>query len=241
MKPCFTIEPLLVGELPAKELFSRVFKTILEEPFRNQLAMLEARGYRPKDLWTPHGRHVIKTIIPPVLSSRFSVRHMEAMDFAERIENFGHVVPDLIDTLVEELEDHVFQFLQKHQDEIFKKQAAHPNALEVTRKYYRDLVRSRLSTDKIIDLKSENLLTHSDFLTYSEKPNEKASHSMQKTKISHRIKSAREKLGLSQGQAAEKWNIRLQTLQQWEHGRRAPRGLYLERIEEILASIEQKA
>lgn len=82
------------------------------------------------------------------------------------------------------------------------------------------------------------LLTYSDFLTYTGGRNENPSYRMQKTDISQRIKAARESLGLSQSEAAAKWNLRLQTLQQWEHGRREPRGLYRERIEKILSEIE---
>lgn len=89
------------------------------------------------------------------------------------------------------------------------------------------------------DLEAEQKrLTYSDAVTYGGERNENSSNTMQKIAISQRIKSAREKLGLSQGQAAEKWNLRLQTLQQWEHGRREPRGLYRERIETILSEIE---
>lgn len=86
--------------------------------------------------------------------------------------------------------------------------------------------------------KKRDLLTYIKKATYSGGRNENSSNTMQKIAISQRIKSAREKLGLSQGQAAEKWNLRLQTLQQWEHGRREPRGLYRERIETILSEIE---
>ncbi len=61
---------------------------------------------------------------------------------------------------------------------------------------------------------------------------------MQKQTLAQRIKNARKKLGLSQRQAAEKWGFQVQTIQQWEHGRRRPRSLYREKLEEILAGAE---
>ena len=62
---------------------------------------------------------------------------------------------------------------------------------------------------------------------------------MQKNHIATRIKKARKQLGLSQREAAEKWGFPVQTIQQWEHGRREPRALYAEKIESILAEIER--
>lgn len=62
---------------------------------------------------------------------------------------------------------------------------------------------------------------------------------MQKNHIATRIKRARKQLGISQREAAEKWGFPVQTIQQWEHGRREPRALYAEKIESILAEIER--
>lgn len=55
-----------------------------------------------------------------------------------------------------------------------------------------------------------------------------------KQTIAERLKAAREKLNLSQAQAAEKWEVEKQTLQSWEQGRRTPTGLYLKHVEAIL-------
>jgi len=57
---------------------------------------------------------------------------------------------------------------------------------------------------------------------------------MRKTQpISERIKAARQKLNLSQADAAKKWKFSVRTLQGYEIGR-PPRGLYLEKLEAIL-------
>lgn len=55
-----------------------------------------------------------------------------------------------------------------------------------------------------------------------------------KQEITTRIIAAREKLGLSQSQAAKKWGLSKHTLQAWEQGSRNPAGLYLEKLEKIL-------
>jgi DNA-binding transcriptional regulator YiaG len=52
--------------------------------------------------------------------------------------------------------------------------------------------------------------------------------------IAERLKSARQKLNLSQSEAGAAWGINHRTLQTWEQGSRSPRGLYLERVEQIL-------
>ena len=61
----------------------------------------------------------------------------------------------------------------------------------------------------------------------SEQPKERAG-------IAARIKSKREQAGISQSQAAREWGISKRTLQEWEQGRRSPRGLYLQAVERIL-------
>jgi putative transcriptional regulator len=53
--------------------------------------------------------------------------------------------------------------------------------------------------------------------------------------ISLQLKTVREKLGLSQSQAAKAWGISVRTLQQWEQGRSKPVGLALLKLQEILA------
>jgi len=60
------------------------------------------------------------------------------------------------------------------------------------------------------------------------------------TRLAERIKEARNRLNLSQSQAAEEWGISKRTLQQWEQARREPHGLYREKIESILASSSPK-
>ena len=54
------------------------------------------------------------------------------------------------------------------------------------------------------------------------------------TEIGDRLKAAREKLHLSQSQAAKAWGISVRSLQQWEQGQREPRGLALRALEAIL-------
>jgi len=62
----------------------------------------------------------------------------------------------------------------------------------------------------------------------------------QSTGLARRIQAARKRLNLSQNAAASAWGFSKRTLQQWEQGRREPRGLYLEKIENILAECEAK-
>ena len=63
---------------------------------------------------------------------------------------------------------------------------------------------------------------------------------MQNITLAQRIKDARKTENLSQTAAAEKWEIGLGTLRDWEQGRAQPRGLYRDRIEDILGKIERK-
>jgi DNA-binding transcriptional regulator YiaG len=52
-----------------------------------------------------------------------------------------------------------------------------------------------------------------------------------------KLKAAREKLGLSQSQAAGKWGIPLPTLIKWENNLRTPRGFALTALTEKLDAI----
>jgi DNA-binding transcriptional regulator YiaG len=55
------------------------------------------------------------------------------------------------------------------------------------------------------------------------------------TEIGRRLFAARNNLKLSQDEAAKGWGISVKTLRHWEQGQREPRGLYLEKVEAILA------
>lgn len=84
-------------------------------------------------------------------------------------------------------------------------------------------------------------LTYSGvFDVYKERYEKHPNVKMQTNNIENRIKEARNQLGLSQKEAADKWGFPVQTIQQWEQGRRKPRALYLEKIESILAECESK-
>ncbi len=52
--------------------------------------------------------------------------------------------------------------------------------------------------------------------------------------LASQIRGARERLNLSQSEAAQKWDIPLKTLQNWEQGRSFPRGKTLQRLWPIL-------
>ncbi|MDR1283430.1 MAG: helix-turn-helix domain-containing protein [Opitutaceae bacterium] len=52
--------------------------------------------------------------------------------------------------------------------------------------------------------------------------------------LSTQIKATRERLGLSQSQAAKAWGVPKQNLKNWEAGRNAPRGQTLQRLWPIL-------
>ena len=52
------------------------------------------------------------------------------------------------------------------------------------------------------------------------------------------MKAAREKLGISQAQAAREWGFDLGTFRAWEQEYRKPAGLYREKLEAILSRIE---
>jgi DNA-binding transcriptional regulator YiaG len=56
--------------------------------------------------------------------------------------------------------------------------------------------------------------------------------------FSDRIKAARQRLGLTQSQAARKWGFPKQTINAWEAGIRHPAGLYLKKLERILKHSE---
>ena len=61
-----------------------------------------------------------------------------------------------------------------------------------------------------------------------------------KESFAKRMKAAREKLGISQAQAAKEWGFDLGTLQAWEQEYRNPAGLYREKLEGVLAQIEEQ-
>ena len=52
--------------------------------------------------------------------------------------------------------------------------------------------------------------------------------------LASQIKQARERLGLSQSEAAEKWKVPVRTLQKWEQSASNPRGETLARLWPIL-------
>jgi DNA-binding transcriptional regulator YiaG len=53
-----------------------------------------------------------------------------------------------------------------------------------------------------------------------------------------RLRAARKKLNLSRPEAGEIWGLNWRTIEAWEQGVIVPRGLYRERLEEILRPIE---
>ena len=55
--------------------------------------------------------------------------------------------------------------------------------------------------------------------------------------LANKLKAARQKLGLSQAQAAQEWGLTVKTLQNWEHNISTPRGLALTAINEKLDAI----
>jgi DNA-binding transcriptional regulator YiaG len=55
--------------------------------------------------------------------------------------------------------------------------------------------------------------------------------------LARQLQAAREKLGLSQPQAAKKWGIPLPTLRHWEQNQRTPRGFALEALTAKLDAI----
>lgn len=55
--------------------------------------------------------------------------------------------------------------------------------------------------------------------------------------LKNKLKAAREKLGLTQAQFAERLGVNYQTLIKWEQDRTTPRGLALKAINELLDRI----
>jgi len=55
--------------------------------------------------------------------------------------------------------------------------------------------------------------------------------------IAARIKAAREKLGISQEEAAQQWGLNLRTLQNWEIERNEPRGFARAQLAKLLDGI----
>ena len=56
-------------------------------------------------------------------------------------------------------------------------------------------------------------------------------------RIANRLQAAREKLEISQEDAAEKWGLNLRTLQNWECGRNEPRGFARAQLDKLLDGI----
>lgn len=55
--------------------------------------------------------------------------------------------------------------------------------------------------------------------------------------LKDKLKAAREKMGLSQSEAAKAWGINYKTLLDWEQNRRTPRGFALQALNEKLDAI----
>lgn len=55
--------------------------------------------------------------------------------------------------------------------------------------------------------------------------------------LATKLKAARERLGLSQSQAAKAWGISLAALQKWEQDQRTPKGFALTALMEKLDAI----
>lgn len=58
--------------------------------------------------------------------------------------------------------------------------------------------------------------------------------------LADKLKAAREKLGLSQAQAAEAWGMPRRTLISWENDQRTPRGFALQQLNQMLDEILNK-
>ncbi len=58
-----------------------------------------------------------------------------------------------------------------------------------------------------------------------------------KTGLAKRIDDARKKADLSQPEAAQAWGVNLRTLQDWEAGRRDPRGFARAQLDKLLDGI----
>lgn len=55
--------------------------------------------------------------------------------------------------------------------------------------------------------------------------------------LQRKLKAAREKLGLSQSQAAKEWGVPVRTLQRWEQNQSTPHGFALKVLTEKLDAI----
>lgn len=251
-RPYFRPDPTLQECIDQRQLFSRVFDLVICEHIYESLIRYTSPNLTESFL----GADAL-----PFGGSSMFVRKRGLEYLEQRLAKASRELPNIpFHELQLEVEKLIGKHLgenQKVRDEYISGQKRRDVELKAR---YEAFVRDRLArglvfppglsieqirkegVSPIRGPKSENyFLTHDESLTYSAERNENHPRSMQKNIISQRIKKARESLGLSQSQAAEKWNIRLQTIQQWEHGRREPRGLYRERIEKILAEIEQKA
>ncbi len=60
-------------------------------------------------------------------------------------------------------------------------------------------------------------------------------------KLATQIKAARERLGLSQSEAAAAWGVPVRTLQKWEQSSSTPRGETLARLWPILFPAQGKS
>lgn len=56
----------------------------------------------------------------------------------------------------------------------------------------------------------------------------------QRMNLASQIKAARERLKLSQSQAAKAWGVPVKSLQNWEQNRSSPQGKTLERLWSVL-------
>lgn len=260
-RPCFPLDPILQKCIPSRELFSRAFDLVIDEVVGNLLLWDHSRD---------RDAGVLDVASLPIGASPSFIRNRWRESVEQGLAEANEGLPDIpYQRLLLEVGGLIAKHLDENRrfrDEyisgrkeqkieleklygafVFDRLAgsggwAESQALGLPSRIRIEIERARKREEMAIDaLEMENDLTES---AGTRSPGVDENHNlqkMQKDSLSHRIISARETAALTQRQAADEWKISVGTLRDWEQGRSEPRGLYRERIEKVLAEIEDKS
>lgn len=262
--PHFIVADEMECRIPARWLFSQVYDKLLHDLIEAELkGMAEVTGVDKSEI-----RKVSWLLSQVGLgASQDTQKGYRSMHFQTMVAQHLTRFPlDLYEQFDSRLQGFLESFEAEHQEKIndfLKAMDSNPLA-EFQIEKIRDFVAQKLgvppdelpdrppqpkpslSTSQHIHFTKADIQIEKSVLTYvgntdiyCERYEQTQPVNMQKNHIATRIKKARKQLGVSQREAAEKWGFPVQTIQQWEHGRREPRALYAEKIESILAEIER--
>ena len=259
-RPHFFVADELEWHIPGRWLFSEIYEKLLRDLIGKELErMAEVRGITTSEIreiaWQLDqvGLGASESSHKSYLSTHFQSWVAQQLtrfplrlygkfgsDLQRFLESFERHHKEEVNAFLDLAKSHPLAELQIEKNRGFVAQKLGVPAESLPKHYGKKAPSPQHFHFTKADMRAEKrLLTYTaDVDTQSGRYEHTTPVNMQKNHIPTRIKKARKQLGLSQREAAEKWGFPVQTIQQWEHGRREPRALYAEKIEAILSEIE---